>query len=758
MRKRWLAMFALCVLAALGTTATAGQAAAPASPPAMSKPAPDISPTPDPIAPVTANSAADFVIVQYSGGASREAQTADGKEPSLEEQGFRHLQVPAGMTREQFLAQLQSDPQVLSAVPDAQVEAAAIPDDPSYRNQEQYLNLMNAPDAWDLETGSDAITVAVLDSGLDLTHPEFAGRLWENPKDSSNDGIDHDQNKCINDRYGCRYVTLTTSNVAACGYTPSAATGDIGNGNVSDDNESESHGTFVSGIIGAAGNNGIGVTGIAWNVKLMTVKVLDCGSGAGGAASGSMYDVAYGIDYARRMGAKIINMSLSCVQQSSCDVPILRTAIAAAQAEHIILVAAAGNYGSKSQPGPGYPGAYTDFPNLITVGAANNLSGDTWASYSSYGPALDFAAPAQNISSTIRTDSPFASPYGTESSGGTSFAAPLVSGMFALMMSRNSGLSDTEYIQIARDAATPAPPAPHGGNWAGSGIINIGAAVARVPMTVDGAPLHDWMYLPAGTPVRATIDGVECGVATTDAFGVATHYHLRVKSAAEKPGCGEPGKTVQISLGGVPAQPTIRWGVRNEELGVIGRDLTTVSPPPGSLVVQTLNGSWSNIAQLDPSGTLPSALSALPTPWTAAYRWDPTKAAFDGTTGAFQRFLRGAPAFVDDWTSAKTYDAFWVDAPASNVASLNPNPEPGRVIQLQAGWNNFVYTGTSKAVSDALSALAGQYSEVLQYDNAGQQWLVYIPGQPRYLEDFGGLFTLKVYWIYVAAPAQLTMG
>jgi hypothetical protein len=656
------------------------------------------------------------------------------------------------------LAKLQSDPQVLSAVPDARVEAAAIPDDPSYRNQEQYMDQMNLPDAWDLETGSSDVTVAVLDSGLDLAHPDFAGRLWENPKDSSNDGIDHDQNKCINDRYGCRYVTLMTSNVAACGYTPSAATGDIGNGNVSDDNKSESHGTFVSGIIGAAGNNGIGVTGIAWNVKLMTVKVLDCGSGADGAASGSMYDVAYGIDYARRMGAKIINMSLSCVQQSSCDVPILRTAISAAQAEHIILVAAAGNYGNRSQPGPGYPGAYTEFPNLITVGAANNLNGNTWANYSSYGPALDFAAPAQNISSTIRTDSPFAAPYGTESSGGTSFAAPMVSGMFALMMSRNSRLTDTEYIQIARDAATPAPPAPHGGNWAGSGLINIGAAVARVPLTVDGAPLHDWLYLPAGTSVRATIDGNECGVATTDAFGVATHYHIRVKSAAEQPGCGAPGKTVQISLGGVPAQPTIRWGVRNEELGVIGRDITTVSPPPGSLVVQTLNGAWSNVAQFDPPGPASTALSALPTPWTAVYHWDASKTAFDGTTGAFEHFLRGTPAYANDWTNVQTFDTFWVDAPATNIASLNPNPAPGRVINLQAGWNNFVYTGTSKAVNDALSGLAGQYDEVLQYDNASQKWLVYIPGQPRYLQDFGGLFTLKVYWIYLATPAQLTMG
>ena len=118
----------------------------------------------------------------------------------------------------------------------------------------------------------------------------------------------------------------------------------------------------------------------------------------------------------------------------------------------------------------------------------------------------------------------------------------------------------------------------------------------------------------------------------------------------------------------------------------------------------------------------------------------------------------GAPPAINDISTLKTYDAFWINAPASNLASVNPNPPTGRVIQLNPGWNNFVYTGTSKAVADALSSIAGRYTEVAQYDNATGAWLLWNPPpQPRFLNGFGGLFKLKVYWIYMTQSASLTM-
>ncbi|MGH2634479.1 MAG: S8 family serine peptidase, partial [Tepidiformaceae bacterium] len=378
--------------------------------------------------------------------------------------------------------------------------------------------------------------------------------------------------------------------------------------------------------------------------------------------------------------------------------------------------------------------------------------------YSNYGPAVSLAAPGNSITSTIRSDIGQPNPYGTSNSeGGTSYATPLVTGMFALMMSRNSRLSYQDYIGIAKAAATPQSGGPP--NWAGAGVINIGAAVARVPMTVNGAALHDWITdAPVGTEVRAEVDGITCGLTTTFAVGTVTRYALRIKSAAEQVGCGTPGSTVDIYIGGIAAQPELSWQGINNDLGMPNQDFTTVSPPPGSIVVQPLNGSWSNIAFLDTPGPGQTALASLPTPWSAAYHWNPLKPDLNGALGAFERFVRGAPGYVDDWNPVQTYDAYWVDAPAVNVASVNPNPAPGRVLNLQKGWNNFTYTGTSKSISDALSQIAGKYTQVMQYDNPTQTWLSYLPGQSRRLQGFGGLFTLKVYWVYMTAPASVTMG
>jgi subtilisin family serine protease len=700
-----------------------------------------------------------YVVVQYNTGRTIQDLDADGLPPTLAEQGYRQLAVPAGMTAEEFSKQLKSQPGVLYAEPEGLVYAAALPNDPYYsRDQAPYLSQIGAPDAWDVETGSNQVIVAVLDTGLDLGHPDFEGRLWENPVDNKNDGVDRDGNKCTNDRYGCRFINLTPARAQICGYTDSLANGNVQDDHRSPGGASHSHGTLVSGIIGAAGNNGQGVAGVAWNVRLMTVKVLDCGAGEGFGPSGDPFNVAQGIEYAVRMGARVINLSLATPAGSQQgDIPYLRDTLQMAQNAGVIVVAAAGNHvvGS-SAVGTGYPAAYTQYPNVIAVGASDNRNGNVWASYSNYGPAIDFAAPGNLIASTARTDIGLAQPYAQEDPGGTSFATPLVSGMFALMIGRNSRLPTSDLIQIARDTATPAQPAPHGQNWAGSGIINIGAAVARVPMTMSGAPLKDWRDVPAGTTVDATIDGNLCGTTKSDAFGLLGRYDIRIRSTAEQTGCGQPGKTVQLFVGGAPAVPTFTWGARNDDLSLPNRDISSVSPPPGQVVVQTLNGSWSNIAQLEPGGQLPGAASGLPTPWNSIFLWDPLKKLLD-LPGAYRRFLRQAPSYASDLPVIGQYDPIWVDAPATNMASLNPQPAPGRTIQLHTGWNNFTYTGTSRSVADALGGIAGTYVQVLQFDNASGTWLSYLPGQARYLNDFGGLFTLKVYWVKVTSDVTLVM-
>lgn len=726
MRVRWLGILAL------GVAASAGAATGQFHQPSVYADAP----------------AGGYVVVQIDTGVRIEQLQDDGLPPTLEEQGFRQLPVPDGMTAEQFAAELSSRPDVLSAEPGATVQAAITPDDSFYPgSQASYFDQLGMPQAWDLHTGTNDVVVAILDSGIDTTHPDLVSNLWTNPIDNQNDGIDRDGNGCVNDRNGCRYVTLTQSNNALCGYTSSQHNV----GNIRDDHD---HGTQVAGIAGAVGNNSQGVSGVAWSVRLMTVKVLDC------QGNGEIADVARGIEYAVRNGADIVNLSLAILpEKSGADSPIMRAAIELAQSQGVIVVAAAGNIGSPSTTvGTAYPAAYTQYPNVIAVGASNPQQANSWASFSRYGPAIDFAAPGMNIVSTGRTDGANG-PYVEIRTGGTSFAAPFVSGMFALMMSRNSNLNPDDYIQAARSAATPAPEAPHGQSWAGSGIVNIGAAMARIPMSITGEPLREWRFVPGGTRVEARIDAVVCGETNAVQIGglPISRFTLRVKSAAEQNGCGSPGKRVDILVGGTPAQPSFTWPGGGEDLAFVGQNVSTVPPPPGPVVIQTLNGGWSNIAHLEPAGPLPGSASTLPNPWSAIFKWNPLKVLLEPEVGAYDRFIRGAPAYVNEFDAINQFDAYWVNAPAANVASLNPNAPAGRTIELQAGWNNFTYTGSSKAVGEALSGIAGSYSQVLEYDNVNQIWKSYLPGQANYLNDFGGLLTLRVYWVLMTKPGTLVM-
>jgi subtilisin family serine protease len=685
------------------------------------------------------------------------AQRADGHEPTLADLGFERIAVPPGYSAAEYAAELEDQPGILSAEPDVRVYAAALPDDPFFAaNQATYMGLIGAPAAWDIVTGAgEPIVVAVIDSGIDTRHPEFGGRLWENTRDASTDGIDDDSNGCPDDRYGCRFIQLDTKNAATCGYTTSQPLGNVLDDHGRQGSVADSHGTLVSGIIGAAGNNGTGIAGMAWDVQIMSIKVLDCGTASGGLPSGTMFDVARGIDYARLNGARVINLSLSGRPgDQSADTQDMRAAIAAAEREGIIIVAAAGNHAAgESRVGTAYPAAYTQYSNVIAVGASD-VNG-RWATFSNYGPAVDIAAPGVSIASTRRTDIGLAQPYGADPQGGTSYSAPLVAGVFALMMSRNPDLSMAEYIDIMKSTATPAVAAEHGQNWAGAGIVDAGKAVARVPMSLSGDALHDFLDVPSGTEIRAFIGGVECGRTTSTLFGPIALYSMRVKSAIELQGCGAPGVDVRFQVGGVPVPEPVRWGGRDVVISYRNYDLSSVSPPPGQLVIQELGTGWSNIAQLDPGGSLPGALNSVSSPWTAVLKWDGLAGGELG--GVYRRFIKDAPAYVSDMTSLERYDAIWVDTSRTNVATTNPEPQPGRTITLNPGWNNFVYTGTSAAVPDALSDIAGKYTQVLHFDNVSQAWSSYLPGRQRYLQDFGGLFQLKTYWILVTETVTLTM-
>ncbi len=275
-------------------------------------------------------------------------------------------------------------------------------------------SVLNLPGAWRLSQGA-GVTVAVLDSGTKLDHPDLAPNAWTNFDEVPGNGADDDNNGFVDDVHG---VDLTTT----------AARQDLSDG--------YGHGTHVAGIIAAAAN-GRGVVGVAPKAKIMTVRVLDAnGAGLTGA-------VADGIRYAAANGARIINLSLeSAVPDARLD-----AAIAAAAAANALVVVAAGNEGRDIDSQPSYPAAIPA-PNLIGVAATAPDDGRRIASFSNFGRlTVQLAAPGDQILSTYKDGG-----YSAES--GTSMAAPMVAGVAALMASANPRLSAAELRGLLLQHAT----------------------------------------------------------------------------------------------------------------------------------------------------------------------------------------------------------------------------------------------------------------------------------------------------------------
>ncbi|HKP36126.1 MAG TPA: S8 family serine peptidase [Pyrinomonadaceae bacterium] len=276
--------------------------------------------------------------------------------------------------------------------------ASGTPNDPGFAEQ-WALTQINAAAAWDLTTGSPSVVVAVTDSGIDFNHPDLASRVWFNPGEQPGNLRDDDLNGYVDDYRGYNFA-----------YENNDPTDDL------------SHGTFVSGVIGAVGNNGVGIAGLCWNVRIMPVKIMDY--------AGLIYsiDLIRGFDYARGKGAKIVNASLGGPRgtQSEAD------AISRLRAAGVLLVTAAGNDGSNNDIDPMYPASYP-FDNIIV--ATHSDTDDFLTFDSNYGAAtVDLAAPGDYVYS--------AAPGGGYRHGsGSSFAAPHVTGVAALLKAQNPSRS-----------------------------------------------------------------------------------------------------------------------------------------------------------------------------------------------------------------------------------------------------------------------------------------------------------------------------
>lgn len=353
-------------------------------------------------------------------------------------------------------ATLAADPDVLYVEPNfkTRVFAQVIPNDFEFESLYGLYNTganggiagadIKATEAWDITKGSSDIVVAVIDTGIDYFHEDLHANLWRNLGEIPGNGIDDDGNGYIDDVYGYDFVS-----------------GD------SDPMDDHFHGSHVSGTIGAVGNNGIGVAGVCWNVRLMAVKAFNEDG------NGTVDWAVAAIEYAIANGARIINASWGLEDRSRA----LADAVAEAQAAGVIFVAAAGNSRTDT---PFYPAGYESVIAVASVGNRGERS-----NFSNYGPHVDISAPGEQILSTM--------PDGRyDLVSGTSMSTPHVSGVAALVLSRHPEFTAPQVATILKNTADPIT----SDRAIGRGRVNAYAAVQielplpnailRVPATVSG--------------------------------------------------------------------------------------------------------------------------------------------------------------------------------------------------------------------------------------------------------------------------------
>ena len=396
--------------------------------------------------PLKAPYAPDRIVVKFKKGLSP-AQVAQLNASlgatvidEIPQIGVKILKIPAGEV-EAKIAAYQADPRVEYAEPDYLAQPVYEPNDPYYNSKQWGPQKIEAPLAWDFSKGDPNVVVAVVDWGVDLQHPDLAAKLWTNPGEIADNGIDDDGNGYVDDVYGWDFAN--------------------------DDNDPQDdygHGTHCAGIAAAATDNGMGIAGVGFNSRIMAVKV---GDGATGKAAYS--DIAYGIMYAADNGAKVISMSLGGYAYSG----FLEAVVNYAWNAGCVLVGAAGN---DNLSDPFYPAAYE---NVIGVSATDQ--DDVRASWSNYGSYISVAAPGVSIYSTYWNDG---STYAYMS--GTSMAAPHVAGLAALLFAQDGSRSNATVRSLIEETADDLGD-PGWDQYYGYGRINAYRALGRVSATVDPA-------------------------------------------------------------------------------------------------------------------------------------------------------------------------------------------------------------------------------------------------------------------------------
>jgi len=392
----------------------------------------------------------------------------------------------------QVIRELKKNPLVEYAELDYRYQIAAQPDDVLFLAQWGLHNTaqsgglddadIDAPEAWGLAIDTSNIVVAIVDTGIDYTHPELQDNMWENPGEIAGNGIDDDGNGYIDDIHGIDTVN-----------------------DDSDPMDDHNHGTHVAGIVGAVGNNTIGISGVSGNVQLMALKFLN--EFGGGFASDAIELLNY-ITSMRMSGVNVLVANHSWggggFSQAMLDAFNLSAALGVS---HTIAI---GNSSLNNDTSPTYPASY-EVPGLVNVAATTPADG--LSSFSNFGAStVDIAAPGSEILSTV-----MGGDYASYS--GTSMAAPFVAGSLVQVLAQDPALTPSQARSRLMGTADSLPLVdPH----VLSGRLNLHYALTCVPGNPQfNVNLQSGFVLEVGMLQTVSAYLSDCGVVNADAMDVS---------------------------------------------------------------------------------------------------------------------------------------------------------------------------------------------------------------------------------------------
>jgi subtilisin family serine protease len=651
------------------------------------------------------------------------------------------VEVPPSTSLQAALDTYSSNPAVEYAEPNYIVHADVIPDDQRFGDLWALNNTgqdggvpdadIDAPEAWDVTTGSSSVVVGVIDTGIDYTHSDLVDNVFENSADCIDDGVDDDLDGYIDDCHGINALT--------------------GSGDPFDDN---SHGTHVSGTIGARGNNFIGLTGINWDVRIVACKML--GVNGSGPISAALECFDYIADLHDR-GVNIVATNNSWSSGFASEA--LRDAIDGQLQRGILTVAAAGNSGTDT---PGFPASYY-LPNVISVAATTRT--DALASFSSFGHAtVHLGAPGASVLSLVPGE-------GLGIKSGTSMAAPHVTGVAALLAADDPGRG---WVDIKNRILAGGDPDPDLAETITSRRLNAYGALTCASSVVGSRlrPIRSITSGAVGIPITLAALHVDCG---TPAGTVTVSVDPgNVTVVLEDDGLG----TDQYAGDGIYSGAWTPVADGHYSVSFDGIDTVTVEVGSDAIVnpFPSQGALFGFDVVADDTGVLVGA------PFDDAVGPDSgTAHLFDAATNQLLRTFVNPVAGTDDrfgWKVSMDASHVAVAAPQDDVAGedsgavyvfdratgalvstlLNPTPtSPDSNHAPRFGYTALAITGPFVAVSDPTADYGGpDYGAVYLFDTtSGSLVQTFVQPEPaQYGNDIGEALASDGTRLFVGAPVS----